>query len=195
MQQQLNTGLVFVNDYQPGVPLQVVSRMQQTTVNQILGGQQDGQPVVDPTDYNGYIYNYQGCGGGNYGLAFVRETNLQQGQTYSFATDATFFNNQIQLLEATLQRGGGGGGGNQTQGGNVTGNQTDTNVTADNQTDGNVTDANATAGNQTDGNATGGNVTADNRTGGNVTDANATDDNQTGDLNVTINTTEDQTGG
>ncbi len=119
-QQQLDTGLVFVNDYQPGVPLRIVSRMQQTTVNQILGGQQDGQPVVDPTDYNGYIYNYQGCGGGNYGLAFVRETNLQQGQTYSFATDATFFSNQIQLLEAGMQQGGGGGGGNQT-GGNQTG--------------------------------------------------------------------------
>jgi hypothetical protein len=117
-QQQLDTGLVFVDDYRPGVPFQVVSRMQQTTVNDILGTEVNGPVVTDPTDYNGYIYTYQGCGGGNYGLAFVREGNIQQDQTYSFSADATFFSNDIQLLEAGMQQGGGGGGGgNQTASG------------------------------------------------------------------------------
>jgi hypothetical protein len=175
MQQQLNTGLVFVDDYRPGVPFQVVSRMQQTTVNDILGTEVNGPVVTDPTDYNGYIYTYQGCGGGNYGLAFVREGNIQQDQTYSFSADATFFSNDIQLLEAGMQQGGGGGaaGGNVTGGDDVT---DDTNVTGED----NVTD-----GNQTDGNVTGDNVTDGNQTGG----------NQSGDLNVSINDSDNQTGG
>jgi hypothetical protein len=120
LQQQPGTGLVFVDDYNPGVQFTVVSRVQQTTVNQILGQTvDDNQVVQDPTDYNGYIVTYsQNCAPGSYNLVFVRQTSLEEGQTYSFSRDATFFNNQIQLLESTIQTGGGGGGGgNQTAGG------------------------------------------------------------------------------
>ncbi|MFC4448267.1 hypothetical protein [Halorussus aquaticus] len=122
--------LVFVSDYQPSVGFQVVSRIQQPTVNQILGyvnpadpNQGDGA-VVDPTDWNGYITNYQGCGPGNYNLVFLREGTLQQGQTYSFTTDAIFFSNRLQLLESEIQRGAGAAAGQETEGAGQT--QTET---------------------------------------------------------------------
>ncbi|WP_168215992.1 twin-arginine translocation signal domain-containing protein [Halorussus marinus] len=119
--QQASTGLVFVDDYKPGVEFEAVSRVQQPTVNQILGyvdpsqqgedgNQQQSQAVVDPTDWNGYIFNYTGCGPGNYNLVFLREGALAEGETYSFTTSAVFFDNEVQLLESQIQSGGGGGG-------------------------------------------------------------------------------------
>jgi hypothetical protein len=116
---QPNTGLTFVDDYQPGVGFRPVSRIQQPTVNQILGYVDPANPdqgdgaVVDPTDWNGYIVNYQGCGPGNYNLVFLREGLLQQGQTYSFTTDAVYFSNALQLLEARIQQGAGEAAGQQ----------------------------------------------------------------------------------
>ncbi|UPV74487.1 hypothetical protein M0R89_00095 [Halorussus limi] len=114
--QQPNTGLAFVGDYQPGVGFRPVSRIQQPTVNQILGYVDPANPdggdgaVVDPTDWNGYVVNYLGCGPGNYNLVFLREGLLQQGQTYSFTTDAVYFSHRLQLLEARIQRGAGQAG-------------------------------------------------------------------------------------
>ncbi|WP_128475965.1 hypothetical protein [Halorussus pelagicus] len=121
--QEPNTGLVFVDSYKPGVGFQLVSRLQQPTVEGILGyvdpanpGQSSGA-VVDPDDWNGYIINYQGCGPGNYEMIFLREGLLEQGTTYSFTTNAVFFSNQLGLLESEIQQGTGGGGGGNGGGG------------------------------------------------------------------------------
>ena len=114
MSQGSNYGLVFVNDYKPGVGFRAVSRVQQPTVNSILGYVNPASPagsdgaVVDPADWNGYIINYQNCGPGNYELVFLREGLLQEGSTYSFTTNAVFFSNRLQLLEAQIQQGTGG---------------------------------------------------------------------------------------
>ncbi|WP_128475964.1 hypothetical protein [Halorussus pelagicus] len=111
--QQPNTGLVFVDDYRPGIGFRVVSRIQQPTVNEILGYVDPANPdrgdgaVVDPTDWNGYLVDQQKCGLGNYNLVFLREGLLEEGQTYSFTTDAIFFSNSLQLLEARIRRGAG----------------------------------------------------------------------------------------
>ena len=135
--QQPNTALVFVDDYKPGVGFQMVSQIQQPTVNQIIGYVDPANPgsgnsaVVDPADWNGYIINYQNCGPGNYDLIFLREGLLQSGTTYSFTTNAVFFSNRIQLLEAQIQQGtggGGGGGGTTTAAGGGGGDGGDTNA-------------------------------------------------------------------
>src|SRR6056297_117321 len=110
-QQAPSTGLVFVNDYHPNIGFQVVNRVQQSTVNEILGQPEDDPAVDDPTDWNGYLVDLQGCGPGNYHLVMLREGILQQDQTYSFTTDAVFFSNELQLLEARIQQGTGGDGG------------------------------------------------------------------------------------
>ncbi|WP_276301629.1 hypothetical protein [Halorussus lipolyticus] len=118
--QEPNTALVFVNDYKPGVSFSPVSRLQQPTVEQILGyvdpanpNDADASPgaVVDPDDWNGYMIHYQDCGPGNYDVIFLREGLLQQDQTYSFTTNAVFFSNRLGLLEATIESGDNGGGG------------------------------------------------------------------------------------
>lgn len=111
MQQEQNTALTFVDDYMPGVGFRAVSRVQQPTVNRILGYVNPASPdesqgaVVDPADWNGYIVNYTECGPGNYNLVFLREGALEEGQTYSFTTDAVYFSHRLQLLEAPLQTG------------------------------------------------------------------------------------------
>jgi len=113
MQQEQLTALVFVDDYVPSVDFQVVSRVRQPTVNDILGYVDPSDPeagdgaVVDPTDWNGYLVNYTGCGSGEYILAFLREGVLEQGQTYSFTTSAIHFSDALQLLEAQVETGDG----------------------------------------------------------------------------------------
>ncbi|WP_135824531.1 hypothetical protein [Halorussus ruber] len=114
--QEPNTALVFVDSYKPGIGFRPISRVQQPTVNQILGYIDPANPdpadgaVVDPADWNGYIVRYQNCGPGNYELVFLREGLLETGQTYSFTTNAVFFNNELGLLESEIQRGAGPAG-------------------------------------------------------------------------------------
>lgn len=113
MQQEQLTALVFVDDYVPSVDFEAVSRVQQPTVNDILGYVDPSDPeagdgaVVDPTDWNGYLVNYTGCGPGEYNLVFLREGVLEQGRTYSFTTSAIYFSDTLQLLEAQVETGDG----------------------------------------------------------------------------------------
>ena len=107
--------LVFAYEYNPGLPFEVINRVQQGTVDSILGRQigDNGQAIVsDTADYNGYIIRYQpDQDAGEYAIIFVRDDTLQLGSTFSFQTDATFFNTQVNLLTAGLSSTGGGGGG------------------------------------------------------------------------------------
>lgn len=106
-QQQPSQVLVFVYDYNPGISFEVTDRLQQGTVDGILGrsvGGDDGSPIVtDPADYNGYVVRYQpDQDAGEYALVFVREGTLDTERTYVLETDATFFNNEANLLTAGI---------------------------------------------------------------------------------------------
>ncbi|WP_157971565.1 twin-arginine translocation signal domain-containing protein [Halorussus litoreus] len=109
-----NQVLVFAYDYNPGLSFGVINRLQQQTVNRILGqsiGDNGDEVVSDPTEYNGYIAQYQSDDAlGEYLLVFVREETLATDTTYQFNPgDATFFNTDINLLQSGLGSGGGDG--------------------------------------------------------------------------------------
>ena len=100
--------LVFGYEYNPGLSFEVVNRVQQGTVDSILGRGvgQDGPIVNDTADYNGYVIRYQpGQDAGEYGFVFVREGTLGIGDRFSFGTDATFFDTQVNLITAGLTSG------------------------------------------------------------------------------------------
>lgn len=114
MHHQPNTALVFTTDYRPGVPLRRVGWIQQPTVNRILQGELDWQPGVsfaidDPTNWNGFIYRYEGCGHGDYNLTFLQEEVLREDQTYQWGNEAVVFSDGLQLLETRVETGGDGG--------------------------------------------------------------------------------------
>ncbi|WP_137287340.1 twin-arginine translocation signal domain-containing protein [Halorussus salinisoli] len=115
LQQQPSQALVFGYEYNPGISYEVISLLQQGTVDSVLGRQvgDDGRSIVqDTADYNGYVIRYQpDQAAGEYALVFVRDGSLQSGQTYQFGTDATFFNSQVNLITAGISTGGGGDGG------------------------------------------------------------------------------------
>ena len=116
LQQQPSQVLMFAYDYHPSRSIQVVNQLQQQTINTILGqsvGQNGNQIVSDPTEYNGYIVQYEsGDGGaGEYTLAFSRDQPLSTDQSYQLTPgNATFFNSDINLLQVGVGGGGGGGG-------------------------------------------------------------------------------------
>ena len=111
--------LVFAYEYNPGLPFEVINRVQQGTVDSILGRQvgENGQTIVsDTADYNGYIVRFQpDQEAGEYAIVFVREDTLQLGSRFSFQTDATFFNTQANLLTAGLSSGSADGGQQETE--------------------------------------------------------------------------------
>jgi len=102
--------MVFSYDYSPGLPFEVVNRLQQQTVDSVLGqtvGENGDQLVNDPTEYNGYVVQYQSGDGtiGEYTMVFVRDETLTGDTTYEFTPgDVTFFNTDVTLLQAGLQR-------------------------------------------------------------------------------------------
>ncbi|WP_157971566.1 hypothetical protein [Halorussus litoreus] len=106
-----NQVLVFAYDYNPGLSFGVINRLQQQTVDRILGqsvGDNGDEIVSDPTEFNGYIAQYQSDDAlGEYLLVFVREETLDTDTTYQFNPgDATFFNTDINLLQSGLGSGG-----------------------------------------------------------------------------------------
>ena len=111
LQQVPGQALVFAYDYNPGLSFTVINRLQQGTVDTVLGREvgQNGDPIVsDPADYNGYVIRYQpDQDAGEYALVFVREATLEIGGTLQFGTDATFFNTQANLITAGLESGDG----------------------------------------------------------------------------------------
>ncbi|WP_137286538.1 hypothetical protein [Halorussus salinisoli] len=110
-QQVPGQALVFGYEYNPELSFEVINRVQQGTVDSILGRQvgEDGRAIVNDTaDYNGYVIRYQSDqDAGEYGFAFIREGSLGIGETLRFGTDATFFNSQVNLLTAGLTSGDG----------------------------------------------------------------------------------------
>ncbi|WP_137287339.1 hypothetical protein [Halorussus salinisoli] len=110
-QQQPSQALVFGYEYNPGISFEVISLVQQGTVDSVLGRQvgDDGRAIVqDTADYTGYVIRYQpDQDAGEYALVFVRDGSLQSGQTYQFGTDSTFFNSQVNLITAGISTGDG----------------------------------------------------------------------------------------
>ena len=130
-----NQALMFAYDYHPNLSFGVVDRLQQQTVDDILGrttGENGDQIVSDPTEYNGYVIQYQPDDGmGEYTFVFVRDETLSTETTYQFTPgDVTYFNTDVNLLQVGLGNGGdgtgdggdGNGGGSDGNGGGSDGN-------------------------------------------------------------------------
>ena len=116
LQQQPSQTLMFGYDYQPSRTLQHVSRLQQSVTRTILGQQigDDGQAVVsDTSEWTTHLAYYQTQGDvpGEYVLLFTRSGQVSQGDQLSLGSSATFFSDEINMLEVTLGGGGGGDGG------------------------------------------------------------------------------------
>lgn len=111
--QDVNQGLVFGYEYNPGLQFEVVNRLQQSTVDSVLGRQvgEDGRAIVqDPADYNGFVIRYQpDQDASEYAFIFIREGSLSSGETRTLSTDATFFNSRANLLTVGVGSGDGGG--------------------------------------------------------------------------------------
>ena len=108
--------LLFAYDYYPGRTLNVVAQLQQSVTRQILGqeGEDDDAIVSDTSEWNTYIANYQldGDTPGEYVLVFTRGGQLDD--EFQLGTTATFFSDEFNLLEISVENGGGGGGGTPT---------------------------------------------------------------------------------
>ncbi|WP_137286537.1 hypothetical protein [Halorussus salinisoli] len=110
LQQVPGSVLVFGYEYNPGLSFEVVNRLQQGTVDSVLGREvgETGPVVNDTADYNGYVIRYQpGQDAGEYAHVFVRNGSLGVGDRFSFGTDTTFFDAEVNLITAGLASGSG----------------------------------------------------------------------------------------
>ena len=111
-QQSPNEVLVFADDYTPGTSFQVITRLKQGAVREILGQTVNDRPVIsDTSEYTGYVVNLQSAGNvsGEYGLVFVdrEEGRLMMDTQYQFEADAMFFRVDINLLQTGIRSAGG----------------------------------------------------------------------------------------
>jgi hypothetical protein len=103
---------MFAYDYTPDQSLQMVAGLQQSVTQAILGQQGGGGDAIvsDPSEWNTALaqYQLQGDTVGEYILVFTRGGQLQD--QVQLGTPASFFSDEFNLLEVSVDSGGGGGG-------------------------------------------------------------------------------------
>ena len=107
IQQQPSQVLVFADDYTPEPSFEVVTRLKQGAVRDILGQTVNDRPIIsDTSDFSGYLVQLQSSGDvpGEYGIVFVdrNDGRLVTGTQYQFETDATFFMVDANLLQSGI---------------------------------------------------------------------------------------------
>lgn len=102
-QQEPRLILAFADDYRVGVSFEVMNRLPQGTVNDVLDGD-DGTVVNNPTEYTGYVVElYPDDDTSEYTFVFVRDGRLSSDTRYQFDDDVTVFSIGLNLLEVGIQ--------------------------------------------------------------------------------------------
>lgn len=105
VQETPGTGLVFIDNYDPGVPFTVVTQMEQSTVNDVFAARQDDTTIIDPSNYNGYIVHeqYDEETHGDFWFVFTQQATLETDQTYTFSEQVVFFSSELSLIKAEIR--------------------------------------------------------------------------------------------